>query len=177
MNTSEKIDMRIIRTQNNLKNSFYELRKTLPLEKIKVRDLCRQAMINPSTFYDHYLDIYDLSNQLEDRLIDECFSNFVGKELLLLDTKSFLSGIYETIQAHRQMFFTLFNERFEIMYRKMEKYLEDYYCNLYSKKYDSVLISFIISGTMHCMEELENSNSKDLEEVLDKVNEIINKLV
>ena len=36
-----------------------------PLEKITIKELCEKAQINKSTFYSHYKDIYDLSDQLE----------------------------------------------------------------------------------------------------------------
>lgn len=49
--------------------------KSKPFEQIKVSDICNEALINRSTFYDHYADKYDLLeeyiNSLKDSLTEE----------------------------------------------------------------------------------------------------------
>ena len=59
------MDIRIEKTERAIRNAFLELRAAKPLEKITVKELCSLACINKSTFYSHYKDIYDLSDQLE----------------------------------------------------------------------------------------------------------------
>ena len=59
------MDIRIEKTKTALHNTFLELRSRKPLEKITIKELCEKAQINKSTFYSHYKDIYDLSDQLE----------------------------------------------------------------------------------------------------------------
>ena len=53
------------KTKTAIHNTFLELRSKKPLEKITIKELCEKAQINKSTFYSHYKDIYDLSDQLE----------------------------------------------------------------------------------------------------------------
>lgn len=48
-----------------------------PLEKISVSELCQRAGVNRSTFYAHYLDIYDMRDQLGDRFIRSMFHELV----------------------------------------------------------------------------------------------------
>ena len=55
------MDLRIEKTEKAIRNAFMELRARMPLEKIRVRELCAAACINKSTFYAHYTDIYALS--------------------------------------------------------------------------------------------------------------------
>ena len=55
------MDLRIQKTEKAIKNAFLELRAGKPLEKITVKELCGLALINKSTFYSHYDDIYALS--------------------------------------------------------------------------------------------------------------------
>ena len=62
------MDLRIEKTERGIKNAFIELRSRKSLEKITVKELCESARINKSTFYAHYKDIYDLSEQLEESL-------------------------------------------------------------------------------------------------------------
>ncbi len=59
------MDIRIEKTKTAIHNTFLELRSKEPLEKITIKELCEKAQINKSTFYSHYKDIYDLSDQLE----------------------------------------------------------------------------------------------------------------
>ena len=71
----KKKDLRIIKTRKALYNAFEELMKSKPFEQIKVPDICNEALINRSTFYDHYADKYDLLeeyiNSLKDSLTEE----------------------------------------------------------------------------------------------------------
>lgn len=59
------MDRRIRKTQTHIKNAFVELLKNNHLNKITVTDICALADINRSTFYEHYLDVYDLYDKME----------------------------------------------------------------------------------------------------------------
>ena len=59
------MDIRIEKTDRAIEKAFLELRSKMPLEKIKIKDLCALACVNKSTFYAHYEDIYALSSRLE----------------------------------------------------------------------------------------------------------------
>ena len=58
------MDLRIEKTERSIVRAFLKLRAEKPLEKIRVKELCEKAEINKSTFYAHYRDIFDLSEQL-----------------------------------------------------------------------------------------------------------------
>lgn len=76
-NSKERIgmDLRTKRTINSIKNAFIELRSKKPLYKITVKELCEKAMISKPAFYLHYEDIYDLSDTLENEVIDSIISS------------------------------------------------------------------------------------------------------
>ncbi|EGC93008.1 hypothetical protein HMPREF9402_1862 [Turicibacter sp. HGF1] len=63
-------DRRVRRTKKLLKESFIELMSEKQIKDITVKDLTEHADLNRGTFYLHYLDIYDLLNQLEDEVIE-----------------------------------------------------------------------------------------------------------
>ena len=63
------MDLRIQKTEKAIKNVFLELRARKPLEKITVKELCELALINKSTFYSHYEDIYALSEAMEQETV------------------------------------------------------------------------------------------------------------
>lgn len=56
----EKTDLRIVKTKKILFNSLLNLMKIKNFEKIKISDICEEALINRSTFYAHYDDKYEL---------------------------------------------------------------------------------------------------------------------
>ena len=63
------MDLRIERTKKCIKDAVIELRKNRSIEKITIKELAALASINKATFYSHYSDIYDLSEQLENEII------------------------------------------------------------------------------------------------------------
>lgn len=63
-------DMRVRYTKMIIKSSFVALLKKQPVNRITVKKLCDLAEINRSTFYKHYLDIYDLMEKIEEEFTD-----------------------------------------------------------------------------------------------------------
>jgi len=57
-------------TRENLLTAFWSLYKTKTIEKITIREITQLAGYNRGTFYDHFLDIYDALDQLQDSLLD-----------------------------------------------------------------------------------------------------------
>ena len=74
-----KIDLRIIKTNKALFESLVTLMEQKDFEKIKISDICDQALINRSTFYAHYEDKFDLLlaliNDLKNNLESELKKN------------------------------------------------------------------------------------------------------
>lgn len=66
------MDLRTSKTEKNIKNAFIELRSQKPLERITVKELAELACINKATFYRHYPDVYALSENIEDELVNNC---------------------------------------------------------------------------------------------------------
>ena len=80
----EKTDLRIIKTKKILFDTLIKLMKQKNFERIKISDICEEALINRSTFYAHYEDKYDLLMDLfeEQKLA-------LLKELNVNENKSF----------------------------------------------------------------------------------------
>ena len=53
-------DLRTIKTKKNLYDALILLMKQTNFENIKVAYICKYALVNRSTFYNHYQDKYDL---------------------------------------------------------------------------------------------------------------------
>ncbi|MBX8994404.1 TetR family transcriptional regulator [Staphylococcus pettenkoferi] len=63
-------DRRIRKTKEAIKYALIDLLKHKTLEKITIKDITESADINRGTFYLHYLDKYDLLEQIEDEYIE-----------------------------------------------------------------------------------------------------------
>lgn len=57
--------------KTRIKKNFILLIQSEELHQIKVAHLCKLSQVNRSTFYAHYLDIYDLSEQLTIEIEDK----------------------------------------------------------------------------------------------------------
>ncbi|XJS11127.1 TetR/AcrR family transcriptional regulator [Aerococcaceae bacterium WGS1372] len=55
-----KLDPRIVRSRQAIIDAFITLSEAKPLESITVKNITDKALINRATFYNHFLDKYDL---------------------------------------------------------------------------------------------------------------------
>ncbi len=58
-------------SRQTIEDAFMELLSTHEFQKISVQAVCNRASVNRTTFYAHYLDIYDLLEKIEDRFSEE----------------------------------------------------------------------------------------------------------
>jgi len=71
----ESIKMRRVqqfeRTDRDIREAFLRILYEKPFEKITVQDIITEAMINRSTFYQHYEDKYAIVTQLQEMYVGE----------------------------------------------------------------------------------------------------------
>lgn len=80
--TFEETPARITRatkTRANIKNAFISLIDEKGFEALTVSDITRRAKINRGTFYLHFVDKYDLLEQLEDETVSELQTILLGE--------------------------------------------------------------------------------------------------
>lgn len=74
-----KEDLRIQKTRRNLRKSILDLLKLNPLEKISVKEICDNALVNRLTFYKYYEDKYllldDALNAIKDDIVNSIPKN------------------------------------------------------------------------------------------------------
>ena len=63
---TRKTDRRTVYTRNVIKDAMLELLEIDSFDKITVASVCRQAQIGRSTFYNHYDDLMQVIDDLED---------------------------------------------------------------------------------------------------------------
>jgi AcrR family transcriptional regulator len=70
-NRTTRIDPRVLRTRQLLKDAFVELLQEMDIEKISVNRIAERATINRVTFYLHYRDIPDMLEKMADEMIED----------------------------------------------------------------------------------------------------------
>lgn len=143
------MDLRTYKTENAICEAFYELRRKMPLEKIRVNELCQTAQINKSTFYRHYLDIFDLSETLERELLEKVTSNFSAADTLYSDPELFVTGLRRAVQPYQEEIFLLYDGRILTFADQMEEWLTLIYLNEDSAEEEKITLSFLIGGAIH----------------------------
>ncbi|MDI6497543.1 TetR family transcriptional regulator [Leuconostoc suionicum] len=87
-------DIRKIKTKKNIEMAFVTLLNERNFKSITVDEICKQAMTSRSTFYLHYLDKYDLLNQLVETQFS-VFEKIVDKRV-----EGLISGQFEETITH-----------------------------------------------------------------------------
>lgn len=159
------VDLRVKRTKKNIKDAFLELRKKKSIERISVKELSETAMINKATFYLHYKDIYDLSESLQDELIEKILSKIKGAEIS--DDPSIAQILSEEIQSEKENIKILFSDFGDNRFiNHLEDSIKEYVFETSSRfrdtPEDNILLSFLIQGSYHA----HIRNNKQSEETL-----------
>lgn len=102
-------DLRVIRTKESIETAFLALLRTMPLEKITVTQLAKDARINKGTFYLHYRDIYDLYQCLMDQILEDTMRDIDYAQLFFSSPIEFFQRLFQTLDAHLPQFEILVN--------------------------------------------------------------------
>ncbi len=120
------MDIRIEKTKKSITNAFLELRSKKPIEKIRVKELCEKAMVNKSTFYTYYADIYALSETLEKEVVELVMANLPNPENWITDPKKFTYDLFLAYLSQDSMIQILFSgSRSNLLIEKIKDSLED----------------------------------------------------
>lgn len=176
------MDIRIQKTETAIKNAFMELRAQKPIEKITVKELCRLAQINKSTFYAHYDDIYALSDAMQAETIAFVLGTISQQQEWSVKKPGALTrAIFQAISAHRSLINGLFplRERTRLA-NALETGIKEMLCQKYPelrgdvKK--SILLSFCIQGAYHAYLNHQNVDPDALAATIEEISQTLRPL-
>ena len=102
-------DTRVRITKQMIKESFIELLKTNPLNKISVTQICKKAEINRVTFYKYYKDTYDLYEKIIDEMLDTS-SHIMTEIYNSKDLRKAIETTISDIKAKIEQYHLLFSD-------------------------------------------------------------------
>ena len=172
------MDLRIERTRKCIKDAFIELRKIKPIEKITVKELAALASINKATFYSHYTDIYDLSEQLENETILSIFQNIPHVDSLVANPSLAIEELTEALTKQKTFTDILFSGSRKGLYAiKLETEIKAQIFNQYPEYKDdfhwNMILTFMIQGGLHAYTSYAPINTKEAQNILCNLNVII----
>lgn len=161
------MDLRQQRTQRSIVNAFLAMRSERPLEKITVRELSDRAEIHKATFYLHYHDIYELSEALEQEVIDDVLFGLSDPASLLTDPERFNEELYCLLMAHESLLSILFSgSRSGLLAQRLEYSLKEYiferHPNYREDLEKNVILTYLIHGAYHTYLQYRGEDPKSI---------------
>lgn len=150
------------------------------IEYITIKELCKKAGVNRSTFYLHYENINDLveetTNYIKNKFLNYFNEGTIGiidkiktaplEELLLIE-KKYLTPYLTFVKENKKIFKAAFNNpngmKISSRYNHLKKYIIIPILERFnvSKKEQDYLITFYINGTMSIIKEWLKNECKD----------------
>lgn len=168
------MDLRTERTRRSIVNAFLELRAKKSIEKISIKELAELACINKATFYSHYHDIYDLSEQLENEVITSIILGIQHPDRLIKEPKQIVYEMTMDMIAKEKLLNTLFSgSRAGFLMKKLELGLKERIFEQYPEYRENItwnlVLSVLVYGNYYaCLEQKEN----DMDQVCELLGEI-----
>jgi hypothetical protein len=129
----KKTDRRTLKTKKALQEALSELLTEKQLQKITVQEIADKADVNRVTFYKHYLDVYDLYEQIEADVLIEL--GIMTLSLTELSADDFFSHLISVIAENRTIYRMIFSPNSTGQLRsKFSKMIEGLFLQIHSEK-------------------------------------------
>lgn len=172
------MDLRIQKTRNSIINAFIELRGHKSIEKITVKELSDLALISKATFYLHFKDIYDLSEYLENELIDSIIKDIPHPDFLVTAPVDGMQEIFNSFLSHSQLISILFSgSKNTTLIEKIEPKLKELIFDKFPEYKNSlaadIVLTVLIQGNFHAYSQYSQSYSDEIIEILGRISECL----
>lgn len=180
----KKEDLRILKTKASLYRGLMSLMKKKTFEEIKISEICKESLINRSTFYDHFNDKYelieslmnDMRKELIERLNKSIKTNNI-KEYYIELMKILLDHINSNIDIYRSAIKINSNSiardmMTEVVISSATKEIDENYENK-SDIPTKTIVLYYASGIINIIIDSLNNNKKfDASELIHTIDEL-----
>ncbi len=110
------MDLRTIKTEELIENTFYELLKAEDFAAISIKQITEKARINRSTFYRHFEDKFALRDFIIDNIVKDFEENMDVEFMLFsdLESKDYLKHFKESLEHLKEN-----KEKYEILWSSL----------------------------------------------------------
>jgi len=157
----EKLDRRQKYTRLVLKESLLQLLEQKTMSTITVKEICKKADINRSTFYAHYKDQFDLLDNIEEEIIEDLYQ-YLDHYQSNLEKESIqmIEKLLDYIEENRQSFHVLLTNNadpaFEIRLKDIARhFMIRHWMSEQSidEQVSMYLSTFVVSGAIHVIKD------------------------
>ncbi len=141
-----KNDLRYIKTERLIVHTYVDMRLRSP-SPVKVSDLCREALINKTTFYSHYDTMESLHRYICRETVEDILSHCDCAEKAFSDTYAFVSEIVGTIIREERLIRALYADDIATLLNDAEAALFKIYLHEDDEPERKEKIIFCIGGT------------------------------
>lgn len=107
---SSKVDVRIVKTKERLKNALLESLKVKSLEQITISELCKKASVNRNTFYSHYQSVNELLQEVESLFLEGLMSHVHVDPTTIDNVEPLMCEIFTFLLDNKEMCRLLFTD-------------------------------------------------------------------
>ena len=145
---NKKNNLRFRETENKMKRVMLELMQNTEFEKITVKKICEEAQVNRSTFYAHFIDIYDMLDKIENELRKELLEGYKNQEEKHIFSEQSFIPFLEHIKKHKYFYKINLQTRksFPLKqgYERLWEIIE-YYCKTAGITSDEEILYYLIN--------------------------------
>lgn len=173
------MDMREKKTRQSIRNAFLQLRAHTPLERITVKELAELAQISKATFYLHYHDIYDLSEQMQSEVIRMMLDSLEQPDSFLTDRKRFTRELFASFAAHENLTNILFSgSQAAVLPISIERGIKEHIFSIVPETRNdarfNIMLTYQVQGAYYTY--TENQKKFGAEQVLAALDEITDRI-
>ena len=148
------------KSQVKIENAFLQLVQDKEAERITVTEICKLANVNRTTFYANYTDVYDLVDNIRERMMSEYAALF--REQREVSRENFLK-MFNDIKKNQAFYKTYFKLGFDVNYK-----IVSFDKNLAKQLYNNELIDyhceFFQAGITAVIKKWLNGNCRETPE-------------
>lgn len=181
---NNKTDARSRFTQAIVKKSLLKLIAEKPLQNITVAELCREASITRGTFYNHYYDVFDVYESVENEFINEVIEQFDNMKTYSFDY-GFFYGIMTVLSKNSDITAMIIsNPSDSRLLKRLISFVHDKYVLDFSERFPDLdknvienVFTFASNGSVSVLVEWFKSDQKlpldELAHIIGEFNNII----
>jgi len=169
-----KIDLRVLKTEESIKKAFKDMLLEMPYEKITVKELCERAIINRKTFYLHYDSIEDVLEEFQEEQSCEYFDKI--KDFDHIKEVDKLIKVFFEFSQEQGKFYEIIhcNSHYDYIHKKQTNKIsiksQDNFGSI--KKFDedkqNIILSYLNSGILGSYRQWVSDGKKiPVEEIIE----------